>query len=131
MKKATKVFDDEFVHESIKNFKSDQIDLGVLISQMEFPYNETKVVTLIPRYVIVNATHRPIIFTQDSGTSQKQIYLNPKDETPYFFENQEKKNYIKIRELAPEEDSLDISSKGKIEDHLWSSCISPEEIEDF
>ena len=69
--KAKIVYDHEILDESLIEFESEKIDLGVLISSLDFPYYETKVITIIPRYVIVNATHRPIIISQDSKISHK------------------------------------------------------------
>ena len=58
---------------------------------MDFPWNETKQITFVPRFVVMNATHRPIVLGQQAKDADRQYCLGPKDEMTYFFEEDGKK----------------------------------------
>ena len=48
-----------------KNPKSDlQLQFGVTVSQAPAPFDKTKVLTIVPRYMVVNKLNRPIVLQQ-------------------------------------------------------------------
>ena len=60
------------VPEELREYMSDELDLGVTISAIsQYPWNETKVITFLPRFILMNATHRPIVITQGKEDSEK------------------------------------------------------------
>jgi hypothetical protein len=129
--KSKKISDGERLPEELEMYESERLDLGVFISSLSFPWTETKTITFSPRFVIRNASHRPIVVTQTSETNDKQFFLTKNEEMTYFFEKVEKNNRIKIRELEPEEDPNDLTLKDNLQEEVWSSNFSTEDIEDF
>ena len=81
----------------------------------------------------MNATHRPLVIMQSDpqAKAKKQFCLEEKGELTYYFERDRPTRWIKIRELAPEEDSLKLHDRENIEDDNWSSMFNVEDIEDF
>ena len=53
----------------IKWYQSSRLDLGVVISSLTYPWEETKTITFIPWFILFNATHWPIVISQAHNDS--------------------------------------------------------------
>lgn len=53
-----------------------KIELGVVISTLSSPYNRTKSVTIVPRYIIMNETDVPLIVGQHDNEDPTQFYVD-------------------------------------------------------
>lgn len=56
---------EEIKDEFIKNYDSKLIDFGVVIESLSDPYNMSKTVKFVPRYILVNMSNHPIIVMQE------------------------------------------------------------------
>ena len=55
-----------------------QLQFGVFISLAPAPYDNTLVITIVPRYTIVNNMERPLEIMQSQGTQFKKGLFNKK-----------------------------------------------------
>jgi hypothetical protein len=128
----------------IKNNNSKLIDFGVLIENLSDPYNKTKTVKFVPRYILVNMSNHPIIVKQMGDDCHKQHWIDHKQSMNYYFENKVLgcrsinfitfigENFIKIREPIIEEyREHRIYESAQIDKNNWSSRFQIEDINDF
>ena len=58
---------------------------------------KTKIIKIVPRYMIYNNLDDPIIIKQKN--SDQQILVGPKEKKVYHFSNKEKDGFIMIRDM--------------------------------
>lgn len=113
------------------NFQEDNkvLSFGIVIETGVFPFNRTKIIKIVPRYIIYNNLDHPIIVKQKNNT--KQYLIQPQAKEIYFFENSEKDAFMMIRQLDEDEDQCRLQKFASNNENMWSSCFSIEDIEDF
>ena len=117
----------------VQQYNSNNLNFGVVITTWSNPYSRTKVISIVPRYVIVNNTKQTIIVAQDHHKAANQIRIGPKDKKTYHFEMKgSKNNFIKIREWGDNEYSVAKTIPyNEIPSENWSSKFSIDDLEDF
>jgi len=117
----------------IQKYNANNLNFGVLISNLSSPYGKTTSVKFVPRYVFVNHCSKPLILAQDNENTLKQYYLNPNEQFTYNFENRgDKDNFVKIREATGGDNFIDkFADYHEIEPTHWSSRFSIDDFEDF
>jgi hypothetical protein len=131
--KRNKEFDNE--SDIVQRFNSNNLNMGVLISQLSSPYGKTTSIKFVPRYVFVNCCTKPLVLAQDNDKTLKQYFVKPNEQFTYNFENKDEKgknNFVKIREPT-KYDSEDDKFVGyhEVEPTDWSSRFSIDDFEDF
>lgn len=108
-----------------------------MISPAPTPFNKTTVLTLVPRYVIVNQLGSPIVLMQRS-TDKRQInkQILVRDNIHSYNFQEKKERFLMVREITKNEE--DIVMRGKnlfsdyaLDDKFWSSPFSLDELDDF
>ena len=102
------------------------------------PFSRTKVITIVPRFVIANNLDFPIIYRQNNNM-QFQEYVPPFTndlDAPSYYEplylpevNDETE--IQLRMAYPDEGEENCDPKKNEEEFLWSSGFSILDLEDF
>ena len=108
-----------------------------MISPAPTPFNKTTVLTLVPRYVIVNQLETPIVIMQKSSDKRepnRQILL--RDQIHSYNFQEKKARFIMIREVSKNESDMINRGKGIFNDLVndesaWSSPFSIDELDDF
>ena len=114
-----------------KESQAEVLEFGIKISEAQYPFNLTTVVTIVPRYLFINQLENPIIISQFE-TSQN-IILNP-GKTPLAYQFQyvqkaENKKIIISQPQLPEGSTTEtISTK---QPSRWSKPFYIDNIDSF
>jgi hypothetical protein len=110
-----------------------RLELGLSISTASAPFNKTLIVTILPRYVIVNKVGRPLVLKQRGQKSQIVI---DNQTMSYAFEVKRDRQ-IMLREPTHDENiGLTLGQEvypdlANDEAKFWSSPFSIDDVEDF
>jgi hypothetical protein len=116
----------------IQKYNSNELDIGIRVSQLSTQFYKTKAITLSPRYIITNTCKRPIIVSQSLDSCQKQFYLEKDQETIYYFEHKNDENYLMLRQAQEDEETQElIMDKDKVDIDLWSCNFDIGNVADF
>ena len=69
----------------IKDYNSNEIDIGASISQLSTTFYKTTAITFTPRYVLCNTCKDPLILTNHHKNSNIQLRVEPGEEKVKFF----------------------------------------------
>ena len=76
---------------TLKEYNSEEIDIGVSIHPLNDQYYKTIAIIFTPRYVIMNSTSVPLFISDDSINSEIEHHLAPNSEKIYYFETKKDK----------------------------------------
>lgn len=116
-----------------RDYVPQRLECGVMIEQGPTPFNKTTIVTVVPRYIIVNQLEGSLVVKQRCHGS-KQLLLKEQAQS-YNFQTRGER-MIMIRQVHKEEDAR-LALGGKLfedlgsDDHFWSSPFSIDDIDDF
>ena len=111
------------------------LNFGIIFQNGSGSYSRTKIIKIVPRYIIYNALDDDILVKQ-KGLS-RQVLVPASDRTKvYNFQNKEKDPYIQIGDVGLdlsifEEEKKQPTLIVENDDEKWSSAFSIEDIGDF
>jgi hypothetical protein len=111
------------------------LNFGIIFQNGSGSYSRTKIIKIVPRYIIYNALDDDILVKQ-KGLS-RQILVPASDRTKvYNFQNKEKDPYIQIGDVGLDLSIFEEEKKQQTlivenDDEKWSSAFSIEDIGDF
>ena len=74
-----------------------QRDLGLVMAPCEAPFHRTTLITVVPRYILVNRLEVPLEFSQGTSVDASLGVLQPHDETPFHWPWSDKKKQLQVR----------------------------------
>ena len=70
---------------------------GIIIENGAHPFMKTKIIKIVPRYIVFNNMNEALVIKQKNGLQQHAIM--PQTKFIYNFENKEKDAFLQVRSL--------------------------------
>jgi hypothetical protein len=112
------------------------LNFGVLFENGVGHYSRTKIIKIVPRYIIFNALDDDIMIRQKN--QPKEVLVKSEDKTRvYNFQNKEKDPFIRITDSIPsfeeikEESPMIFEDFQEVYDSKWSTPFSIDDVGDF
>ena len=111
----------------------DQLDFGVKIQMASAPFSRTKILSIVPRYIIANNLDFPFVYRQAASTKHQEFVPPNSHESLYLPQNEDDEEEVEVemRCALPDEEEKQTKDALMNDTDIWSSPFSIIDIEDF
>ena len=103
------------------------LDLGIKLSSGTAPFSRTKVVTIVPRYVIANNLKFDLVYRQ-TGSTYHQEFVPAESHEPIYLPLEMDEDEIQLRAAVPDEAEEHCDEALLEREMVWSSGFSISDI---